>query len=69
MRRAIAGDYQPRAHVTLLAKDTRLAVDAARAAGFEGPLGAAARDVFLRAIGSGLAQEDDAALFKLLCRR
>ena len=37
MRRAIAGDYAPRAHVTLLEKDTRLAVEAARAAGFEGP--------------------------------
>ena len=39
MRRALAGDYAPRAHVTLLEKDTRLAIEAARAAGFEGPLG------------------------------
>ena len=36
MRRAIAGDYEPRAHVTLLQKDTRLAVEAAAAAGFTG---------------------------------
>ncbi|HUR87631.1 MAG TPA: NAD(P)-dependent oxidoreductase [Ramlibacter sp.] len=66
MRRAIEGDYEPRAHMTLLAKDTRLAVDAARAAGFEGPLGAKARDVFARAVDEGLAGLDDAALLKLL---
>jgi 3-hydroxyisobutyrate dehydrogenase len=66
LRRAIAGDYEPRAHVTLLQKDTRLAVQAAAAAGFEGPLGAAARDVFARAAQAGLGPLDDAALFKLL---
>jgi len=66
MRRAIAGDYAPRAHVTLLQKDTRLAVAAARAAGFTGPLGAAAHGVFARAAQEGLADLDDAALFKLL---
>lgn len=66
MRRAIAGDYAPRAHVTLLQKDTRLAVQAAAAAGFEGPLGPAARDVFARAAEAGLGDLDDAALFRLL---
>jgi 3-hydroxyisobutyrate dehydrogenase len=66
MRRAIAGDFEPRAHVTLLQKDTRLAVEAARAAGFEGPLGPAARDVFERAAQAGLAGLDDGALLKLL---
>ena len=66
MRRAIAGDYEPRAHVTLLQKDTRLAVEAAQAAGFTGPLGPAARDVFARAAQAGYAGLDDAALFKLL---
>ncbi|ROZ72686.1 NAD(P)-dependent oxidoreductase [Ramlibacter sp. WS9] len=66
MRRAIAGDYEPRAHVTLLQKDTRLAVQAAQAAGFEGPLGGAAHDVFARAAQAGLGPLDDAALFKLL---
>ncbi|HXE49858.1 MAG TPA: NAD(P)-dependent oxidoreductase [Ramlibacter sp.] len=69
MRRAIAGDYEPRAHVTLLQKDTRLAVEAAGAAGFSGPLGAAARDVFARAAAAGLAHLDDAALFKLLSQQ
>jgi 3-hydroxyisobutyrate dehydrogenase len=66
LRRAIAGDYAPRAHVTLLGKDTRLAMDAARAAGFEGPLGAAARDTFARAVAAGLGDRDDAALYRLL---
>ena len=68
MRRAIAGDYEPRAHVTLLRKDTALAVEAARAAGFDGPLGATARDVFDQAAKNGLADLDDAALFRWLSR-
>jgi L-threonate 2-dehydrogenase len=66
MRRAIEGDFEPRAHVTLLQKDTRLAIEAAAAAGFHGPLGAAARDVFAQAAAAGFAQWDDAAVFKLL---
>jgi putative dehydrogenase len=66
MRRAIAGDYAPRAHVTLLEKDTRLAMEAARAAGFDGPLGLRASQVFAEAHQAGLAAEDDAALFKHL---
>ncbi len=66
MRRAIAGDFEPRAHMTLLEKDTRLALQAATAAGFEGPLGAAAHAVFARACESGLAGRDDGALLNLL---
>ena len=69
MRRAIDGDYAPRAHMTLLEKDTRLAVAAAQLAGFEGPLGAAARDVFAQASAGGLDGLDDAALFQWLGRR
>ncbi len=66
MRRAIAGDVAPRAHMTLLEKDTRLAVQAALDAGFQGPLGAKARDVFAQASAGGLADLDDAALLKWL---
>ncbi len=66
MRRAIAGDYAPRAHMTLLEKDTRLAVAAARAAGFAGPLGATAAGVFAQASTAGLADLDDAALLRWL---
>lgn len=66
MRRAIAGDFSPRAHMTLLRKDTRLAVEAARAAGFEGPLGPAASAVFEVAVQAGMAELDDGALLRLL---
>jgi L-threonate 2-dehydrogenase len=66
MRRAIAGDYEPRAHVSLLQKDTRLALETARAAGLEGSLGPAAHAVFARAAEAGFAGLDDAALFRLL---
>lgn len=66
MHRALAHDYAPRAHMTLLGKDTRLAVQAALDAGFQGPLGAAARDVFAQASAGGLADLDDCALLPWL---
>lgn len=66
MRRAIADDLAPRAHVTLLEKDTRLAVAAARSVGFEGPLGASAAGVFKAAHEAGMADLDDAALLSFL---
>jgi L-threonate 2-dehydrogenase len=68
MRRALAGDFAPRAHVTLLEKDTRLALACARAAGFEGPLGEQASSVFAQASAAGLAGLDDAAIFTYLSR-
>ena len=66
MRRALAGDYAPRAHVTLLEKDTRLALECALAVSFVGPLGAAASAVFAQAHEAGFAEQDDAVVFKLL---
>jgi 3-hydroxyisobutyrate dehydrogenase len=66
MRRALAGDFEPRAHVTLLAKDTGLAVQAADDAAFDPPLGRLARDLFAQALGQGWAELDDAALLKLM---
>jgi 3-hydroxyisobutyrate dehydrogenase len=65
LRRAIAGDYAPRAHVTLLQKDTGLALEAARAAGFAGLLGPVAHEAFDRAVAAGYADLDDAALWRL----
>jgi putative dehydrogenase len=65
MRRAIAGDFAPRAHVTLLHKDTRLALEAASAAGFAGLLGPVAHEAFDRAVAAGWSGLDDAALIKL----
>ncbi len=69
MRRALAGDYAPRAHVTLLEKDTRLAMEMARSAGFASLLGGPASAAFAQAHAAGWAEEDDAALFKLLSIR
>jgi len=66
MQRAIVGDFEPRAHMTLLAKDSRLAVEAARAAGFHGPLGAKVSELFEAAVKAGLADQDDAAMLKFL---
>lgn len=63
MRRAIEGDPAPRAHMTLLEKDTRLAVEAALQLGFEGALGTLTRDLFAQASAGGLAACDDSALF------
>jgi len=68
MRRAIAGDLAPRAHMTLLAKDTRLAQEAAAHAGFAGPLGAHASAVFAAAVAAGLEGLDDGALLEFLQR-
>jgi len=62
MRRALEEDYAPRAHTTLLAKDSRLAVEAAAAAGFAPLLGALAQEAFASAVEGGLANLDDAAL-------
>jgi putative dehydrogenase len=66
MRRAIDGDLVPRAHMTLLAKDTRLANEAAAEAGFAGPLGARTSAVFRAACESGLSELDDGALLVFL---
>jgi L-threonate 2-dehydrogenase len=65
MRRAIADDFEPRAHTTLLAKDTKLAVTAAGKLGFKTPLGQLTADTFARALTQGFAEQDDASLFKL----
>jgi len=69
MRRAIAGDDAPRAHMALLEKDTRLAVDACLQAGFKGPLGALTRDAFSAASAAGFDRHDDAALLRWLRRQ
>jgi putative dehydrogenase len=66
MRRAVVHDLVPRAHMSLLAKDTRLANEAAAAAGFAGPLGARTSAVFRAACESGLSELDDSALLLFL---
>ena len=69
MHRALQDDFAPRAHVTLLAKDTGLAVQAAEEAGFDPPLGRLAKDLFAQALGRGWADLDDAALLQLMRQR
>lgn len=65
MRRALAQDFAPRAHMSLLAKDSRLAIAAARDCGFQGPLGPAAATQFAEAMDRW-AQADDAAMLEHL---
>jgi 3-hydroxyisobutyrate dehydrogenase len=69
MPRALGGDFAPRAHMTLLEKDTALAVQAAESVGFGGPLGPLAAQVFAQASAAGLADWDDAAVFSHLRER
>ncbi len=64
MRRALVNDFAPRAHMTLLTKDTGLAVDAATTAGFHGVLGPLTAQAFAKACQAGLADADDAALLQ-----
>lgn len=66
MARALAGDGAPRAHTTLLAKDSRLAMAMATAAGAEAKLGAVAAATFADAIAQGRGDLDDSCLLALL---
>ena len=66
MARALAGDAAPRAHTTLLAKDSGLAMAMAAAAGVDAKLGAAAAAVFADAVARGRGALDDACLLELM---
>ena len=56
----------PLARISLLAKDSALALAQARQAGFEVPVGAAAAGRFADALAAGLASADDSALWRWL---
>lgn len=62
MSRALDGDYAPRAHMTLLAKDTKLALAMAAKAGVACSVGTPASQAFVDAASQGYADKDDAAL-------
>ena len=64
MRRALAGDREPRAYMSLLAKDSTLAMQAAAASGYSPTLGSLAQQVFAQACAAGLANADDSALWR-----
>ena len=64
LQRALKNDFEPRAHTTLLAKDTRLAIEACQAMNIKVPsLGALATQQFATACEMGHAHQDDASLF------
>jgi 3-hydroxyisobutyrate dehydrogenase-like beta-hydroxyacid dehydrogenase len=66
LARALQGDLQPRAHTTLLAKDTGLAVVMAEHGGVPLHLGPVAAQLFQAACAAGWADSDDAALLPFL---
>jgi L-threonate 2-dehydrogenase len=67
MRRALAGKVNPPgAHMTLLAKDTQLAMQAARDAGCNNPMGEVATGLFAQALARGMSALDDAYMLDLM---
>ena len=64
MVRALAGDLAPRAHTTLLAKDTGLALGMAAEAGYDAVFGRLAADTFDAACRAGCGALDDACLLQ-----
>ena len=66
MARALAGDFAPRAHCTLLAKDSALAMAMAAEAGVTPVLGGQAAAMFQAALAAGYAAEDDGRLLSLV---
>lgn len=69
LQRALAGDTAPRAHLSLLAKDSALALQAAARVGAAPAVGAAAARHFADALAAGWAGEDDSALWRWLAER
>lgn len=64
----VSGDYTPHSAINLWPKDLGIVLDIARDISFSAPLAAAALQQFLAAAGSGLGQEDDAAVAKVYAR-
>jgi putative dehydrogenase len=69
MARALVGDFAPRAHCTLLAKDSALAMAMAAEVGVAPVLGGQAAAMFQAALAAGYASEDDGRLFSLVQRQ
>ena len=70
LARALGGDFAPRAHPTLLAKDSGLALAMVAQAGLPvPPMGATAAALFQAAVAAGYGGEDDARMFSLLSQR
>jgi 3-hydroxyisobutyrate dehydrogenase len=68
LRRALNADPGVHAHMSLLAKDSRLALAMAAGAGLRPRLGESAAALFAQACAAGLTDQDDAALWRWLAR-
>jgi len=68
LRRALSADPGVHAHMSLLAKDSRLALAMAAGAGLRPRLGESAAALFAQACAAGLTDQDDAALWRWLAR-
>ena len=66
MRRALAGDTRPLAQARLLAKDSRLAMQAAAQAGVVPALGQQAQQAFAQLVAQCGAEVDDSAMWSWL---
>jgi 3-hydroxyisobutyrate dehydrogenase len=66
LQRALRDDHSVHAQMTLLAKDSALALAMAAAAGMQPRLGQLAADAFAAACKDGLAGRDDSALWRWL---
>lgn len=66
LRRVFAGDTSAGSHMRLLAKDTRLAVEAAQQVGYSGWLGAAAAQAFAMACQQGMGVMDDSKMLEFI---
>ncbi|MGI9367117.1 MAG: L-threonate dehydrogenase [Rhizobiaceae bacterium] len=64
----VEGDYTPHSAIDIWPKDLSIVLDIARSAKFSAPITAAALQQFMAASGSGLGQEDDAAVAKIYAR-
>lgn len=64
----IDNDYSPKSSINIWPKDLGIVLDIAKNSNFSAPLTAAALQQFISAAGSGLGQEDDAAIAKIYAR-
>mgnify|MGYP006283405187 CR=1 FL=1 len=66
LRRVFAGDTSVGSHMSLLAKDTRLAMESAQQLGFDGWLGEAAASAFALACEKGMGSFDDSSMLAFI---
>ena len=64
----IDGDYSPKSSINIWPKDLGIVLDIAKNSNFSAPITSAALQQFIAASGSGLGNEDDAAVAKIYAR-